>query len=253
MNMKKIIIVGFAAILPLQVIAQETEADPVAVLILDRMSQVIGELGSCSFTLDTSHDIQDNTFFLPEDGLGPVKHFATHTVYMVGPDMMLVDTHGDRGHQGYWYKGDSLTYYSYDENNFGIVRTPENIIDMIYSVHEMYGIEFPAADFFNPYFTDDLLAQCNKLRYLGTAILGGKECFRIVASGEEKNVQLWISNDALTLPKKMVIVYFKEERNPQYEVTFSNWQLNPELPGALFDFMPPPEASQIILVSKNVN
>lgn len=251
--MKKSIIYLVGFLLPFGALAQEEAIDPVAVLILDRMSEVIGNLGSCSFTLHSSHDMQDNTFFLPEEGLGLVKHFAEHEVYMLGPDKMLINSNGDRGHEGYWYNGEYLAYYSYNENNFAVVEAPDNILETIYQVNEEYGIEFPAADFFNPYFTDDLLSQSKKVRYLGTSMLDGKECFRIVAAGEEKNVQLWISNDALTLPQKMVIVYFEQEQHPQYEATFSHWQLNPDLPEALFEFMPPPNAAEITLVSKNIN
>ncbi len=221
---------------------QEPAIDPVAVLILDRMSEVIGELGSCSYTLHTSQDIQDNTFFLPEQGLGLVKHFAENEVYMMGPDKMLVNVNGDKGHQGYWYNGEVIAYYSYDENNFAVVEAPPTILEMMYQINEAYDIDFPAADFFNPYFTDDLLAQSDKVRYLGTTDINGKECFRIIAASKERNVQLWISNDALTLPVKMVIVDFEQENNPQYEATFSDWEINPDLPDALFDFMPLPIA-----------
>lgn len=33
--------------------------------------------------------------------------------------------------------------------------------------------------------------------------------------------------------------------NPQYEATLSNWQVNPNLPDALFDFTAPPKAIKI--------
>jgi len=227
--------------------------DPVAVLILDRMSEVIGELGSCSYTLHTSQDVQDNTFFLPEEGLGLVKHFAKNEVYMLGPDKMHVQVNGDKGHQGYWYNGEVITYYSYDENNFAVVDAPPTILEMMYQINAAYDIDFPAADFFNPYFTDDLLENSVKLRYLGTTHLEGKECFHIISASEKRNVQLWISNDGLTLPVKMVIVDFEQENNPQYEATFTHWQINPDLPEALFNFMPPPQAAEIILVSKDVD
>jgi len=232
--------------------ADSTVVDPVAVLILDRMSEVIGELHSCSYSLQTSYDMQDSSFFFPTRGLGLVKQFREEEVYMVGPDKMLVNSNGDGGHKGYWYNGDTLTYYSYSENNFARVDAPDSsILETIYTIHEDYGLDFPAADFFNPYFTDDLLLQSDKVLYMGTSQLNGKDCFRIIAAGKTMNVQLWISDDALTLPQKMVIVYLDEEDSPQYEATFSDWQLNPDLPNALFDFLPPPGASEIILVPKN--
>ncbi len=255
--MKKSILYLAWAILPIYAYAQEPQEtedyDPVAVLILDRMSEVIGDLHSCSYQLHTSHDMQDNTFFLPTEGLGLVKQLSEEEVYMIGPDKMLVNSRGDRGHRSYWYNGDTLTFYSYSENNFAHIDAPDSsILETIYQVNEDYGIDFPAADFFNPYFTDDLLFQSKKLLYLGTGMVNGKECFRIISAGDDKNVQLWISSDAMTLPQKMVIVYFDQNESPQHELTFSNWQINPDLPAALFEFSPPPNASEIILVPKDV-
>jgi hypothetical protein len=48
---------------------------------------------------------------------------------------------------------------------------------------------------------------------------------------------------------KFVILY-KNEGNKQYEGTFSNWKLNPEIPVSVFEFMPPPKANRISLMPK---
>jgi hypothetical protein len=37
--------------------------------------------------------------------------------------------------------------------------------------------------------------------------------------------------------------------NPQYEAILSDWQLNPSLPSALFNFNAPPQARKIKMVS----
>ena len=47
---------------------------------------------------------------------------------------------------------------------------------------------------------------------------------------------------------KMVIVYTNRNMNPQYEAVLSDWQINPALPSALFEFMIPPKARKIKLV-----
>ncbi|MEM9675037.1 MAG: DUF2092 domain-containing protein [Cyclobacteriaceae bacterium] len=228
-----------------------TQADQVALIILDRMSEVIGELKSCSFTLHTSQDVQDNTFFLPEEGLGLIKLFRKEEVHMVGPNKLLVNSNGDRGHRGYWYDGDQLAYYSYNENNYALVDAPPTILETIYAINNRYGVDFPAADFFNPYFTDDLLAQSEKLLFLGLSEVNEKECFHIVAASKEMSVQFWISTDAVTLPQKMVVVYLDQKGSPQYEATFADWELNPDLPDAIFNFFPPPGATELTLMPKD--
>ncbi len=229
----------------------ESDVDTVALVILDRMSSIIGDLESCSFSVEIAEDTPDNTFFVPEDSLGLIKQFTSSEVYMVGPDKLLVNSNGDNGHRGFWYNGSELAFYSYDYQYYALLDGEANILDMIYQVSEHYDVDFPAADFFNPYFTDDLLEQSQKLKYLGTSMIDGTRCFHIISSNSERNVQIWITDDALALPKKMVIVSYTEDYYPQYEITFDEWELNPSLPASLFDFVPPPNAVMITMVPKS--
>ena len=227
----------------LQIFAQESRFDSTAILILDKMSSVIGDLSSCGYTLNTSNDQIDVE-------LGLVKQFTVHQVYMVGPDKMLVDSHGEKGHRGFWYNGKQLAYYSYTENNYAVIDAPSNIISTIDTVNKTYGIEFPAADFFYPTFTDDLIENNDEIVFVGKSIIIDKDCFHIIARNSVMSIQIWISDDALFLPVRTVIVYYDVSPNQQYEATFSNWQINPELPNAIFEFSPPRDANRLKLVAK---
>lgn len=224
--------------------AQTFRKDTSAIIILDRMSDLIGDFKSCSFTLHSSEDIIDVE-------LGLVKHFGVQQVYLVGPDKMLIHSNSNKGHRGFWYNGDSLVYYSFTENNFAIIETPPSIIEMIDQVNADYGIEFPAADFFYPTFTDDLIETMDDIILVGRRVVEGKNCYHIIAKNEAMGIQFWISDDEWFLPVKMVVVYYDESPNVQYEATFSDWKVNPDLPNAMFNFAPPPKARRIKILSKN--
>jgi hypothetical protein len=240
--MKQIIMAFFGLVLLLPIHAQEPRVDTVAVMIIDHMASVIGELNSCSFTLNTSIDVKD-----PDYGL--VTQNETDEVYLSGPDKMHVNFNGDKGHRGFWYNGMNAIFYSYDENNYVTIDAPGNIIEMIDSININYGIEFPAADFFNPTITDDMLALFDKIIFLGKRVLDGKECLLVMASNKDMNVQIWFSSDAFTLPQKFIIIY-KNDENKQYEANFSNWNLNPEIPASVYDFLQPPKARKISILAK---
>jgi hypothetical protein len=240
--MKKIFFF-FLLMLTFNLYAQVSRFDTTAILILDKMSSVIGDLSSCNYTLNTSNDQIDVE-------LGLVKQFTTHRVYMVGPDKMLVDSRGEKGHRGFWYNGEMLAYYSYSENNYAIIDAPANIIATIDTVNKTYGIDFPAADFFYPSFTDDLIENNDEIIFVGKSSVHEKECFHIIAKNSVMSTQVWISDDALFLPVKMVIIYYDVSPNQQYEATFSNWQLNPSLPNAMFEFTPPAGANKLKLIAK---
>lgn len=215
--------------------------DTVAVAILDRMSKVIGELGSASVTIKANYDISSRD-------LGLIKHSDEEQLFLHGPDKLLWMTSGDRGSRDFYFDGKKLSYYSHDKNQYGQIEAPMNVVEMIDTVNKLYGIDFPAADFLYPSFVDDILADSKELAYLGLTRVDGKDCYHIAGKAEDKTFQFWICDDAFSLPVKMVIVYTSREMNPQYEATLTDWKVNPNLPDALFDFSVPHKATRVKLV-----
>ena len=220
---------------------QVRRIDTVAVAILDKMSAVIGDLSSCSVTIKSNYDITSKE-------LGLIKHSDEQQLFVHGSDKMLVKSDGDRGSRDFYFDGTKLSYYSLDKNQYGQIDASMSLVEMIDTVSKLYGIEFPAADFLYPSFVDDILSESKELIYLGLTKVDGKECYHIAGKASDKTFQFWISNDAYTLPLKMVIVYTSQEMNPQYEAVLSDWQVNPNLPDALFTFTIPHRAQRVKLV-----
>lgn len=225
---------------------QNQVSEPSAIMIMDRMASVIGDLQSCSFSLSVANDVEEYPF-------GIITQFTENEVYMVGPDKMLVQSRSDSHHKGVWYNGDKVVYYSYSENNYAVMEAPEDILTTIDSIHHKYGVDFPAADFFYPTFTDDVLAHFDDVQYVGEKSIGGQDCFHIRAANGDMIVQFWIANDAMNLPLKFSVKYLKKEGYPRYEATFKNWKVNPTLPEAIFEFTPPPGARQVSIAVKSDN
>jgi hypothetical protein len=238
MNKKFIFSVFICCLMATRLTAQKARIDTIAVAILDRMSAMIGDLSSCHVTVKSNYDIRSQH-------LGLVKHGDEEQLYMQGPDKLLIRSGGDRGDRNIFYNGQTLSYYSVENNQFATIPLSLPIVGMIDTVNKMYGINFPAADFFYPSFVDDLLSESKYLIYLGMTKVDGKDCFHIAGTATDKTFQFWITDDALTLPVKMVIVYTNRDMNPQYEAVLSDWQINPVLPAALFEFMAPPKGKTI--------
>lgn len=221
----------------------EKKVDSVAVRLLDKMSAVIGDLSSVSYDLNTSSD-ELNDFFENE------RLFNIHEVIMVGPDKMTTHSRGDKGNRATWYNGDYLSYYSFDENNYVTIEAPDNIITMIDSMHSTFDFKFPAADLFYPTLTDDILNYFDTVAYLGLKEVEGQECFHVMASSKTMTFQLWISNNALFLPKKYLFID-KEKSYQQHEGTFNNWIINTIYPDDIFNFVPPKNAKLISIMAKS--
>ena len=221
---------------------QTGRVDTVAVDILDKMSATIGDLSSCSVNVNANYDIVSRE-------LGLVKHSDEEQVYLHGPNKLLVRSEGDKGARSFYYDGAMLSYYSMDKNQYGQVPLQDSLVQMMDTVNKLYGIDFPIADFFYPTFVDDILAESRELVYLGLTTVDGKECFHIAGVGKDKTFQFWINHDAFFLPAKVVIVYNEGGQNRQYEATLNDWQVNPNLPDAIFQFIPPHSAQRLKLVA----
>lgn len=245
--MKNLILILLLVLSHVSSDGQDGKIDAEAITICDYMSDVIGSLYSCSFTMHVMRDIPRGSFFAPIEGEGNIAHNSTSNIYMSGPNKLMVDRRGDRGHGGIWYNGSTVTAYSYDENNYVRVDAPDSTINMMYAMNEKYEIEFPAADIFNPYFTDDLIETMNTIEYVGRSVVEGQSAYHLVATNDELHVEIWISDDSILLPVKLQIMYRKRDEAPRYEATFVDWNLNPELPEMMFEFKPPPNARKIAI------
>lgn len=222
---------------------EELRIDSLAVYIIQQMGHTILNVESCSFITDTDYDVW-------QEDLGYVKHSGKSHIYMKFPDKVKVNFSGDRGRRTMIYNGNKFVYYSYAKNHYSEVPIRGNIVNMMDSVNRVYGIEFPAADFFYPSFLTDLISTGGSLVYLGISRIGDKDCFHIAGKDTEGNgFQFWIADDNFFLPVKMVITYKEDNGNPQFEAIYSGWEINPRLSDSMFEFVVPPSANKIQLSS----
>ncbi len=200
--------------------------DKRAVAHLDKLSKTIGNLNSCSYTLNTIVMMGDDTISSNEND-----------VYMLGPDKLHVYSVGSVGKKGYWYDGRTFSYFSYINNTFDTIELTGNIITAIDKVHENYGIDFPAADFFYPSFTDDILDNFDRVLLMHDEKVDNVICFVIKAVSDEMVLKIWMAKKT-NLPIELLINH-KGDRAKSYNAIFSNWRLDPSLPSMLFEFEPP--------------
>ncbi|MBU2949416.1 DUF2092 domain-containing protein [Tamlana agarivorans] len=223
--------------------AQESkDIDSTAIFILDKMSAVIGDLESVNFHLSSSNDKTDAD-------LNIIKDYHESNITFSGPDKLHIRLNGTDDDIGFWYDGTNMTYFNYNENNYVTLEAPKTTMSMIDEMHASYNFQFPAADFFYPAFTDDLIEGFDSIKFLGKKTIDKETCYHIMANNKKLNVQIWISSQNDVLPKHFVIIY-KDKSNMQYEATFNNWSLNPNIPDAKFNFLAPPNSRLISILKK---
>lgn len=225
-------------ILLINIVSVKAQIDSSAVAILDKMNFTLGNLQSCSVTLKTENDILDAR-------LGSVTYSDNARVYLKAPDKLYVSKSGDKGNKEFFYDGKNFVLYSKDVNTYASAPAPPTIIQTIDSIHNTLGIDFPAADFFYPYFVDDLLEVSSNLAYLGVTTISNKKCFHIAGTTLDKSYQIWIADDQTFLPVKLSIVSVKAGSDEHYTALYEEWVLNPTLDNAMFDFKAPADALKI--------
>ena len=244
MKLIKIMIVPLMVFASVSVNAQINGIDTIAVSILDRMSAFMQDMKSCTVTVKTEYDVANAE-------LGLVKHTDDEKLYMSGGNKLFVSSVGDKGSHDFIYNGKTFTHYSANRNHYAQTDWSGTVVGMIDSMHKTYGIVFPAADFLYPAFVDDILAEAHSLALLGMTNVNGRDCYHIAGVSKDKTFQFWIADGPFCLPLKMVIVDRDKPMNPQFQAVYNDWQVNPSLPDALFDFHAPPNCRKVKLIPVN--
>jgi hypothetical protein len=213
------------------------EYDSRAIEALDSLVDVIGELNSCSYTLEIAQS----------ELLGSSEwhtSISESDVYMHGPDKFYMHSVGDNFSRGFWYNGSEFAFYSFAKNTYDTIPVNGNIIEAIDQIHGKYGVDFPAADFFYPTLTDDIMAHFDQVYYVGEEVSGNTTQLMIEASSENEQLNIWIDKST-NLPSRFEL--FSGNNRNLYAAQFLNWKINPTIADSVFDFQPPSDSSRVSL------
>lgn len=219
---------------------KEGKYDTFAIESLDKMSETIGELNSCSYTLNTIVEKPNESNELSSSQF-------EHDVYMRGPDKYYMHTVGTNGKKSFWYNGSRFSYYSFNKNVFDTLSVQGNILEAIDFLHHKFGLDFPAADFFYPTLTDDLMENYSEVVSLENT--QEEDYIIIEAVNSEKVIEIWIDKNSY-LPYKLNMSSI-DDSGISYQAVFSNWRVNPSLPDMLFEYEPSENSTREILPTKN--
>lgn len=212
-----------------------------AIDVFDQMSVSIGDMESCSYTL------------LANSGKNSGDESLTnvlHDVYMRGPNKLYIHSQGESVKKSYWYDGAQFAYYNFKNRSFDTVPAPENIILTIDAIHHAFGIYFPAADFFYPTFTDDMIDNFDSIFYLQEETVNNEKITEILGVNEDLNVYFSIADNGEKVYPLELSIYSKEN-DLIYDAYFENWRFNPNLPDYLFEFEPAEGDKRVKLEPKN--
>jgi hypothetical protein len=216
--------------------------DPRADELVRQMSDRLAR--AAAFALEAEEVYDEVPEQSPRQQLTNQRHIA-----MRRPDRLVGDAAGDALNRSFWYDGKTFAALDKEQYVWAAGAVPATVDQALDWVFERTGTVVPLADFLYADSYTRLMADVQRGVYLGIHEAAGVPCHHLSFEQATIDWQLWIDAGPEPLPRKLVITYKTEDEVPQYSVTIRKWNLQAQLPDALFAFSPPEGARRIDVVA----
>jgi hypothetical protein len=210
-----------------------------AMAVLQRMAELLSQAQRFSVTADIGFDAV-------QDSGQKIEFGETRKVVLRRPDRLRIDAVKRDGSQSVvLFDGKAITVVHPQENVYATAARPGSVdAAMAYFVHDL-GLRLPLAELVNSHLAQRLPEQVRDAAYVESSSIAGVPCDHLALRGDEADLQVWIAQGQQPLPRRLVITYRHADGRPQFWAQFSDWNLEPAVPDALFAFTPPTGTAQI--------
>jgi hypothetical protein len=171
------------------------------------------------------------------------NHTARQSVQR--PNKLRAERSGDLVDQLFVYDGQSLTLHNPQANAYAQVAAPDTLEGMLDFARETLDIVAPAGDIIYQNAYDILMDGVTDSFVVGKAVIEGVLCDHLAFRAPHVDWQIWIQQGEQPLPRKLVITTRDVVNAPQFEVTVTNWNLQPTFDAQTFEFTPPADATKV--------
>ena len=149
------------------------------------------------------------------------------------PDRFYVRMTGGAGVES-WYNGKTLTIASHPHKVFVQAPMPESIDRTLDVLAERYDMALPMGDLFYASAEKALLSDTATGGYAGTERVGDTRCVHLAFKDVGVDWELWLPEHGDSLPKRLKVVQTQRTGRPMVDLTFTAWNLAPEISDATF-------------------
>jgi hypothetical protein len=161
----------------------------------------------------------------------PVPLTGVYT--MRRPDRFHAKTTGGRGLET-WYDGTRITVAVRQDKVFAQAPMPESIDRTLDALAERYDLALPLSDLFYSSAQKALLSDTTTGGYVGTENVGDVPCYHLAFQDVGADWDLWLPVQGELLPKRFTVVQKRRTGQPVVDVTFTAWNLAPQVSDATF-------------------
>ena len=165
---------------------------------------------------------------------GKKERLSLTGVYtMRRPDRFYAKMTGGRGLES-WYNGKMLTIAAHPEKVFAQAPMPETIDRTLDALAERYDMALPMGDLFYGSAEKALLSDTTTGGYVGTENVGDTPCVHLAFQDIGVDWELWLPAQGEPLPKRFKVVQNERTGQPVVDLTFTAWDLAPQISDATF-------------------
>ncbi len=203
--------------------AGESESSPLDERAMDKLKAMADVLKAAK-----SMKIHTLAFFdeVEESGIKN-KRFIRYVISLRRPDKLRFTSTLDNGdfREGY-FNGKHLIVANPREKTFVRLEVAGNVDTLLDTLHDKHAMSPPVADLL---YSDIFAAQKPYIlsgAYLGVRLLGDLELDHLSFESTGAEWQLWLQKGGQPLPVRMLIRFMENKGEPEYMMTFLNWELN---------------------------
>ena len=216
------------------------QRDPKAMTLLEKMALFLAGTQRFSVDIRSGYDVVQKSGQKIEFG-------EVRQIKVSRPDHLRIEIERGNGEKGLVvFNGKDITIYTANDNVYATTFKPGNLDQAIrYAVADLK-IQVPLSVMLLSNFPAEIQTRVIAADYVETTRIADAACDHIVArTANGVDFQVWIAQGEQPLPKRVVITYKQRKGQPQYWADLTNWNLSPDISGALFEFAPPAGAEQI--------
>jgi hypothetical protein len=204
---------------------------------LNAMAVKLANARHLSVTISMSYDVV-------QDSGQKIQFSEVRQVSLVRPNHLRIDSKlSDGEFKGLLYNGKLLTKYNAGHNVYSTVNFPGNIDTAVRYAVSKLGLRIPLARLLVSTLPQEMQKLTTSVELVEINTLRHQPVQHIAARSKNVDYQVWVGRNSL--PTRIVLTYRNEPGQPQFQADFSDWDLTPNIPRAVFNIRPPQGAEKI--------
>jgi hypothetical protein len=211
--------------------------------ILQKMSQQLAQAPGFSVTIRSDYDA------IQSDGQS-IAFGNKYQVSLQRPGQLRIDaTRSDGDQDMTLFDGKTLTAYRSQDNVYAQVGKPGTVDELVVYMVQGLQMTVPLARMLLTTLPQELESNVQSVSYVEKDVLMDVPTDHIVATLQDIDLELWVTQGAQLLPRKVIITYKHARGQPQFRAELSDWRLAPVFKPELFAWSPPQGAELITFLA----